>query len=175
MRTIYIASLGMLLLAGSAFTQTVKTDFDPNADLANYRTYAWKSAPPLPDTPTTTNNLVDERVRNAVNGQLAMKGMSEDPLNPDFFVTFFVGQSERTEIDTFGYASAPRWRAGWGDVMVRNHREGTLIIDIIDAKTGRLAWRAYCTDTMADPKHLERQINKAVAKAFKKYPPGLNS
>lgn len=175
MRTIYIASLGLLLLAASAFSQTVKTDFDPNADFTKYRTYAWKGAAPASETPANNNTLVDERVHNAVNGQLAMKGMSEDPQNPDFFVTFFVGQRERTEIDTFGYASAPRWRAGWGDVMVRNHREGTLVIDIIDAKTGRLAWRAYCTDTVTDPKHLEKQINKAVEKAFKKYPPDLNS
>lgn len=173
MKTIYIASLGLLLLAGSAFSQTVKTDFDPDADFTKFRTYAWKNGTPLPDSPAMNNTLVGERVRNAINGQLSMQGMREHQQNPDFFVTFFVGQRERTEIDTFGYAAAPRWRAGWGDVMVRNHREGTLVIDIVDAKTGRLAWRAYCTDTVNDPKDLEKKINKAVEKAFKKYPPEL--
>ena len=59
-------------------------------------------------------------------------------------------------------------------VRVREILVGTLAIDMVDAKTKQMAWRGLGTkevDTKAKPDKRDENINKAVAKIFKNYPP----
>jgi Domain of unknown function (DUF4136) len=52
----------------------------------------------------------------------------------------------------------------------RTYEEGTLIIDLIDAHSKKLIWRAYASSEVKTPV-TEEKIRKAVDKAFTKYPP----
>jgi hypothetical protein len=52
---------------------------------------------------------------------------------------------------------------------------GTLAVGIFDAKTRSIVWRAAATkdlDFGASPEKWEKNLNKAVEKMFKHYPPG---
>ena len=66
--TIYGAFL--LALSGSALGQNVQTDFDHQADFSQYKTYSWQ-------TIKTRDSLWDARIKNAVNTQLAAKGLTQ--------------------------------------------------------------------------------------------------
>ena len=51
---------------------------------------------------------------------------------------------------------------------------GTLVIDLADAKAGKLVWRGMGVkevDTQAKPEKRDKSINNAVTKIFKNYPP----
>ena len=51
---------------------------------------------------------------------------------------------------------------------------GTLVVELIDAKTGSTIWRGIATrdvDVQASPGKREKNINKAAEKLFKHYPP----
>jgi hypothetical protein len=49
---------------------------------------------------------------------------------------------------------------------------GTLIVDVIDARTGRLAWRGSVSDALAsDPGKADKRTGKAVTKLLRKFPP----
>jgi hypothetical protein len=78
----------------------------------------------------------------------------------------------------YGYG----WGGGWGttttDVRVRNILVGTLAVDLIDAKKKQVAWRGLGTKEInpnAKPEKREENINKAVQKIFKNYPPKVKA
>jgi hypothetical protein len=53
---------------------------------------------------------------------------------------------------------------------VTEHPEGTLVIDLVDSRSQKLVWRAYCTavgSNLADAS----LIQKAVNKALERFPP----
>jgi hypothetical protein len=63
-------------------------------------------------------------------------------------------------------------------VRVREILIGTLAIDLVDAQKKEVAWRGLGTkeiDTNAKPGKREQNINKAVEKIFKQYPPKVKT
>jgi hypothetical protein len=57
---------------------------------------------------------------------------------------------------------------------VRQYREGTLSIDVFDAKTHRPVWHGWAKKelTRADIENSEGPIRKAVTAILAKFPPG---
>jgi hypothetical protein len=65
---------------------------------------------------------------------------------------------------------------GFGDGQIniseQDYQEGTLVIDIYDAKTKQLLWRGSAGGTLSDKAAKnENKLDKAVAKMFKDFPP----
>jgi hypothetical protein len=54
----------------------------------------------------------------------------------------------------------------------QDYKEGTLLVDLYDAKTKQLIWRGSAEDTVSNNADKnEKNLNKGVAKMFKKFPP----
>ena len=175
--------LGLALLAAAlpaiASAQKTTYDFDRSAPFAQFRTYTTKVGTP------TKNELVDKSILAAIEGQLAARGFTRNDAAPDVVVLFHMAFDEQKDISTFssgpmygGYGYGYGWGGGWGathtDVRVREIVVGTLAIDMVDAKTKQMAWRGLGTkeiDTNAKPDKREANINKAVEKIFRNYPP----
>ena len=176
--------LGLALLAAAlpavASAQKTTYDFDKSAPFAQFKTYTFKVGTP------TKNELVDKRILAAIETQLAARGMTKNDAAPDVVVLFHMAFDEQKDISTFssgpmyggGYGYGYGWGGGWGtthtDVRVREILVGTLAIDIVDAKTKQMAWRGLGTkeiDTNAKPEKRDENINKAVEKIFRNYPP----
>jgi hypothetical protein len=61
---------------------------------------------------------------------------------------------------------------GTSTTNVRTYTQGTLIVDIWDAKAKELIWRGVASDTLSeDPQKNVEKGSKALAKMFKFYPP----
>ena len=170
MRRILAMSVLVILLAPWAFAG-IKTDYDHSANFQHYRTFAWKATPPNPPNGIVNNSLVCARIRRAVDQELMTKGMREDKQNPDVYLTYHIGAKNRKSVGYFpGYGWGwPLWRWGWGggwwgggDVVVDRYLQGNLVIDMADAHTNQLVWRAYGTDTgtyLSDLKARRTSIN----------------
>ncbi len=178
-----VLGLSMLLSAGCA-TTNARTDFDPSADFSKFHTYVWAGGKDLTNSGLLDNSLVDKRVKEIVTRQLTAKGLTEVAAGQpsDLVVRYWVGVREKTEIDTIptagygGYAYGPYWAGRWGpaydQVVVNNYHEGTLIVDLIDAKSKDLAWRAYLVQTMdRDLKKTAEKAERNAEAAFTNYPP----
>ena len=162
-----------LTTLGAAFAQHVKTDFDHQANFSQYKTYSWQEIKPA-------NSLWDARIKNAVDAQLAAKGWTQVAGGGDVaIVAIKTTQTERT-LQTFynGFGGGWGWRrfggAGFGDATTteQDYKEGTLLIDMYDAKTKQLIWRGSAEDTLSDKAAKnEKNLDKGVAKMFKKFPP----
>jgi hypothetical protein len=69
-----------------------------------------------------------------------------------------------------------RWGSGWGttDVRVNEILVGTLVIDIADATKNEMVWRGIGVkevDAQAKADRRDKNINNAVKKILKDFPP----
>ncbi len=168
----------VLLWAGCA-TNT-RNDFDPNVDFSRYHTFGFLEGREIEKTGLLDNSLVRRRVEGLIARQLEARGLRQVPIDqsPDLAVLYWVGVKDKQEISTVpraGYVD-PMWGGRWGpvynDVVVTNYREGTLIIDLLDAGTKDLVWRTYLVRALSDdPDRNLRGADKDLEKAFAEFPP----
>ncbi len=156
-------------------------DFQKGTDFSVYQTYAWQQK--MVDifegrvTTNVRNPLNLKRIRSAIESELAAKGIElVDRAQADIHVVFHGLLEERIDIDDWGYGIGYGRGAYYGrgyygsSIEVDQYTEGTLFIDIVDAKTNELVWRGWVKRRVTD-NIKESMINKAVAQVFKKYPP----
>jgi hypothetical protein len=180
MRITRFASILVAALAlGSGCSNVhVETDWDPEADFAALRTWAWlEHASQETDHPLLKSPLLHERVQRAVEDELGMRGYRQVSANQaDFRVGYHMSLEQKLDVLTidrmYGYG---RW-GGWTypETYVTEYQEGTLILDVVDARRGKLAWRGWAARPIYEqpsPEESEKNIREAVAAILERYPP----
>jgi len=120
------------------------------------------------------NTLLDKRIRSAVEAELQAKGMTADT-RPPLYYCLPTGVDSKINVTDWG--TRIHAYGGWygdRDVDVYQYEEGTLIVDLIDAKTHQLVWRGTATKTLEDnpsPERMEQNLREVVGKMFASYPP----
>src|SRR6202790_2140430 len=170
-----VCTMLFFVALGTALAQHVKTDFDHQANFSQYKTYSWQEIKPA-------NSLWDARIKSAVDAQLAAKGWTQVDSGGDVaIVAIATTHTERT-LQTFydGMGGGWRWHGfgGMGEATTteQDYKEGTLLVDMYDAKTKQLIWRGSAEDTVSNKEETnEKNLNKGVAKMFKKFPPSAKA
>lgn len=173
MRSLRVPGFSLVLLlaiASSALAQQVQTDFDKRVNFSQYKTYSWKQV-------QVKNDLWEPRIKDAINGQLAAKGWQLVDDGGDVVIVAIGTTRIQRTLDTFynGFGGGWRWRGGgFGTATTteRDYKEGTLVVDMFDAKSKDLIWRGNAEDMVSgNPEKNEKKLDKAVVKMFKKFPP----
>jgi hypothetical protein len=181
MRHVAVLAALCASLAGCAGAR-ITTEFNPKLDYKTFRTYAWNPAMPGTEQAASIRNpAVYALVRDAVERELANKGLQRvDTGSPDLLVSVHGMGKDRIEVQSYGYAYG-----GYGyyggpfgypapvamGASVQTYRDGTLIVDLIDARTKELAWRGTASDTVSDPSQVQGVVNNAVHTLMQEYPP----
>lgn len=171
MRTIKLLSVLSLFILSACSSVSVNTDYDKKANFAGYKTYAYlKSGVDK----AQISDLDKKRILYAIDEVMTAKSFTKSE-NPDVFVSIFTQERERVDVYNnygFGWGWRPYWGVGYATPVTST--EGTLIIDIIDAKTKELVWQGkgsgYLTQNV-DKK--DARIKEFVTKILEKYPPQL--
>ena len=170
-RSTAVCTLLFVGLLGVAFAQHVKTDFDHQANFAQYKTYSWQQITPA-------NSLWDARIKSAVDAQMAVKGWTQVDSGGDVAIVAIKTTQIQRSLNTFydGMGGGWRWRGfgGMGEATTteQDYKEGTLVVDLYDAKSKQLIWRGSAEDTLSDKEAKnEKNLDKGVAKMFKGFPP----
>jgi len=167
-----------ILLSASAFAQKVNVDWDRGQDFSKFKTYAWQQSP------HPARGLWDQRIIDGVNQQLQAKGLQLVQSDPDLWVVYTSHIQDQKQVVGTGYNYGPGWYWGpwWGGGPTTTTyttfitREGTLVVELANAKTHELEWRGSVTDTIKDNSNKNINIlNKGITKLFKNYPPQANS
>jgi len=166
---------GLLLPIGEIRAQDVSVDYDKEADFTKRRTYAWKPGAEAPDP------LTEQKIQQAVEAQLAAKGLTEVEASPDLWVVTHtsVTTDARVNVETFGYGGGYGWNGwyAWGPATTVRLQEvltGMLLVDLLDGPDEKLIWRGVATATVydrPDPDKTEKRVRKATLQMFKKFPP----
>ncbi len=179
-----VVAAAALALTGCA-TMHVGSDYDRNATFVNYHSFTLMNRAHR-GPGGVTNPLVIQRTEDALKAEMAAKGyqLTSDPASADFTVDFTIGSQERTDINSYPdpYAGMgwgwgrPGWWGGayWGDTIdVRQYREGTLSIDIFDARSHKPVWHGWAKKELSrkDIESSDEPIRRAVAAVLARFPP----
>ena len=169
LQRVVLVLLGMMLLfAGRSSAAAVKTDYDRNTNFTQYKTYSWERV-------QTRDPLMVDRIKSAVNGSLAAKGLTEVPTGGDISVVAIEVTHNEQTLDTFynNFGGGRRFGAfGDATTTTETYRVGTLVVDLSDTAAKKLVWRGSASDTLSDKseKNIDN-LDKGVVKMFKKFPP----
>ncbi len=190
---IIILTLFIFSSCGSSFK--VVSDYDKENDFSKYKTY--KYIPQPFDTVSLEPLVPLKRQRRIEAGidlQLEKLGYRYSEENPDFLVSYFVkvDQSTRQSGGAYIGVSAPYAYSnpaynmhygnqyysgnpytggsyGWASTRPASttYSTGTLVVDIVDAKTIKLVWYGRGTgEISSDPRKAQRTIDDACGRVF---------
>ncbi len=185
---VFGGGLGMvLLLAGCASTAHIEKD--DNADLRQYKTFAWVDAEGKGSGDRDrTNEFTERKVKDAVSKELVKTaGWREVKSKPDVLLTYdvLVERTIRQENDpvysrpytrviynprTRRYSTIyyPSQFLGY-DRDERTVREGTVTLTMIDARTDKAVWQGWTTSEVNNRNLSTREIQNAVRSIFRKF------
>jgi hypothetical protein len=174
MKAIKILAIILFLSLGSCSSINVYNDYDKNADFSQYKTYAFHKRG---IDKVQISELDKKRILNAIDLELSKKGMTKSE-NPDLLVNIFTKEREQVNVSQFNMGWGYGWGWGWnpylwgGQNFVTSSTEGTLFIDLIDARKKELVWEGEGIGYLTENRSLkEKQINEFVAKILAQYPP----
>ncbi len=159
----------LIFLVAVAYGQDVHFNYDRGANFSSYKTYQWVDIQGgmVPD------QLMDQNIKRAVDEQLLQKGLLRVEKEADLFVGYQAAVSQEKSVSLWG--TGPRW---YGGGMVQGETStiavGKLVVDMYDPARKQLIWRGDATKTLdpsKDPDKNYRNLQKAMAKLFKNYPP----
>jgi hypothetical protein len=183
-RFLQLSLVAGLLLAWCvvATAQEIRFNYLQGTDFSKYKTYKWVKVPKA----QYPNQILDDQIMRAIDAQLALKGLTKTEDNPDLYVTYQAAVNQEKQWNSYStggdYWGWGGWR-GWGGMSTTTTTSqtinvGTLSCDIYDVATKKQIWRGDATKTLGsgkDPAKVEKNLNKAMAKLFKKYPPPVKS
>src|SRR5215831_6110787 len=169
------------VLAAYGYAQDVRYNFAAGEDFSRYRTYKWVQI----EKAERLNQLADQQLKTAVEAELAKKGMSKvDSDTADLYIAYQPSISQEKEFTSFNtdWGYGPGWGRGWyggmGSSMTSGETStihiGHIDIDMYAAAEKKLVWRGTVSkalDTRAKPDKQQKNLQKAVAKLLKNYPP----
>lgn len=182
-RSFFLCCTVSILVVGCS-SVSVNRDYDPSADFSTLKTYTWRNAvQPETGNPRLDNDLMDSRIRNAVEANLNAKGFQKlETGDADFLVEYFIGFRSRITSSggsvSMGMSRGSAGRAGSIGVSsgsnVREVDEAHLTIDILDSGSERTIWRGVgsrTTSSSTNQQKITDRVNDAVKRILAKFPP----
>jgi len=180
-------ALLLMVVSGAALGQDVRYNFDKDTDFSKFKTYKWvdiKGAQKVDD-------ITEKQIKEAIDSVLATKGLEKtDSDSADLYIGYqtAIGQEKQYTSFNTGWGYGPGWGGGWygGGGMTSSTTTGStstiytgqLALDMYDSKNHDLVWRGVASKTIdpkAKPEKRQKNLNKAVAKMLKNYPPQKKS
>jgi hypothetical protein len=164
-------------LGVAGLAQEVQFDYNRSANFSAYKTYQWVDFKPV----EVGDQILDQDIKRAVDTQLASKGLRRVESGGDLVVGYQASLSQEKQFDGTAWGGGPfGWRGPWGDwgnarVTSSTIDVGKLVVGLFDPATRQLVWRGSASKTLSinkDPDKNYRNLEKAVAKLFRNYPPG---
>lgn len=169
----------VLLWCVPAFSQDVRYNFVPGTDFSKYKTYSWVEVPghKYPD------QIVDGQIKQAIDSQLALKGLAKSADGPaDLYVTYQLAIDRQQQWNAYSTGGmGVGWRGGFGGMGMGTATAtsstiniGTLVLDLYDVGAKSQVWTGSATKQLnpgKDPAKNQKNLQKAMAKLLKNYPP----
>lgn len=172
-----------LLLTACAGTR-ISTDFDTSYNFSSVKTYAWLSADKkIVADPYVDNDLMLARVHRSIDQQMLQaklkKVSSAD--SADILLSYHLSSHQKISStnygDHFGYYPCsfcgPNNHHYGHDTKIRQYREGSFMVNLIDPKTKKLVWRGVNERRLpvnATPIERDLFVSKVIQEIFHQSP-----
>ena len=172
--SIFLVLLAFVIGCGPSIS--VNHDYDPAYNFTTLKTYDWLKI----TEPQQASELVIKRFMNAIDNEMTTKGMTKVSENPDFLIAVQGLTETKTDVTNYGYGGGYGYGygpyGGWGagGVDISTYKEGTVLLDFVDAKTKAMFWRGTATAIAEPGLSAEKQEQKfalAASKLLSQFPP----
>ena len=158
------------IAAGCAVTSmNVSSHARRGLDIGQYSTYAWGPADALPtgDPRLDQNPYFQDYVQGAVEKQMAARGMlASTAETPDLLLHYHASIDTRIDVSR-SEQEYERCQGVDCSSWVERYEAGTLVLDVVDARTNRLIWRGWAQDSVEAFENRDRMGQK-VAEAVRR-------
>lgn len=169
-----LAAASWLLVACSS-GPTVRVDRDPATDMHAYKSFAFFERTSLDHGRYAS--LQSQRVRRATREELEKQGYVYNERMPDLRVNVDVHVRSKQALRSAPGATRPGGYRAWSGargIDTVDYRDGTLSVDLVDARRNALVWRGVAEgrvdeQAMKDP---NSTIEAVVGEIFEGFPHG---
>ncbi len=185
MKTMKILALPILalLFLSSCVSVRVVSDYDKDANFNAYKTYAFYKTG---IDRAHISDLDKKRILKAIDADMSSRGMVKAQ-DPDLLISIFTKEREQVDVynnywgGMYGWGWSPYYYGGygpgwgWNSPSVSTRTQGSLYIDLIDAKNKELVWQGKGIGTLNNTKNIEKKeerIREFVIEILQQYPPG---
>ena len=182
--SLVVIAAALLLWCVPASAQDVKYNFVAGTDFSKYKTYKWVRIPKV----EYPNQILDGQIMQSIDAQLALKGLSKtEGDNADLYVAYQAAVRQEQQWNSYSTDMGGGWGygrwGGWGGygggmstttTTSSTINIGTINLDIYDVAAKNQIWRGAASKTLGsgkDPKKIQKNLDKAMAKMLKNYPP----
>lgn len=179
----------LVLFLSSCTSVRVLSDYDRGTNFNEFKSYAFYKTG---IDKAQISDLDKKRILRAIEAEMGSRGFVKSD-SPDILVSIFTKESEQVDVynNNFGWGwggwgwgwggfgpgwgwggFGPGW--GWGGPAVSTRTEGSLYIDLIDAKKKELIWQGKGVGTLGNNKNIEKKearIQEFVSEILEQYPP----
>jgi hypothetical protein len=172
--TAAVAMIGVLTVGASvALAQDVTVNYVPGTDFSKYKTYRWVEI----QGAEKPDQIIDTQIKQAIDKALATGGLTKATGDKaDLYVAYQIAFTKEQQWNTYNVGGPYAWRygGGMGTATSSTITIGTVALDMYDPAAKELVWKGQASKTLSnekDPEKRQKNIDKAMAKLLKDFPP----
>jgi hypothetical protein len=172
--TIVLTAIAALAAgAGAALAQDVNVNYVPGTDFTKYKTYKWVEI----QGAEKPDQILDTQIKQAIDKAMAAKGLTKAAGDTtDLAIGYQVALTQQQQWNAYstGGYGARRYGGGMGTATSTTINIGTVALDMYDAAAKELVWKGQASKTVSsekDPEKRQKNLDKAMAKLLKDFPP----
>ena len=169
-----------LVLSACESAPRIHSEAETGVDFTAFKTF--KFVPEPAEKGKAYDSFTVRYLRDSIEGELNARGITQSE-DADLLVNYNINTKEKirstsspsASVGYYGYRGRPGYSYGVGfgtDTEVRQYTEGTLNIDVVDAKRNHLIWEGVAIGSIKedDIDGRKERIYDAVKRIFTKYP-----
>jgi hypothetical protein len=151
----------------------VAVNYVPGTDFTQYKTYRWVEI----EGAQKPDQIVDTQIRQSIEKVLASKGLTKVAGDSaSLFIAYQVAIGQERQWTAYNAGGYGTWRyGGWMSTATSSTITiGTLALDMYDPAKKELVWKGQASKTLdakASPEKRQKNIDKAMTKLLKDFPP----
>ena len=180
------AALTGLMVLAAGCGPTITSDRDQSMPIPQGATYVWHGGADVSEKqidPNVQNDIVHQRIINAINAQMKAKGFVEstDSATAYFALRYFMALQQSTQLVTtttgvgYGGGYYGGYGYGWGyggygggisTTTPVTSTDGGVVIDLLQNSSGKLVWRGQVTGQVGSQAPSEQRVNQVVTEVM---------
>ena len=172
--------VALAALVGCVSAPETRADYDHTVDFAQYRSFGFFDK--VGTDEADYESLVTRQLKASTRRELEARGYRYTATTPDLLVNFNASVTQQTRVrhmpfygGYYGYGYGyPGYYGAWAgyEPYVDQYEEGTLNIDIVDARRKQLVWEGVTVGRITDKakKNRATAIDVAVQDMFTQFP-----
>jgi hypothetical protein len=170
-----IIALFIFISFSACSTMDISHDYDTTYNFSELKTYKWH--PKRREQKQVKHRLVAKQIDEIIENLMTVRGMTKsDDEEVDFYINYQAAIDGKLKAQNYsvsvGYVGYGGWMYGGSGTTITAYDEGTLVVDLIDAKNDELIFKGIAKVDMKEMKDDKvEMLDYILTEMFNGFPP----